>query len=356
MEVLTARVKNISNAKRVYMFRIIKLSGKIAAAGVTAIAAVSLLLCAYKITPVHLENTAGNTDYVWPSKSVWVDATEGISFGQYDEKGFNNKTVIENPDIIVVGSSHMEAANVMQDENAAYLLGQKLDGKYSVYNMGISGHNFAKICQYLPANMEIFEKVPKVTVMETDSVQITPKNVEEVIKHSVEYTPSHSSGILETVQKIPFFRLMYRQIDSGLLDLFMPSHTAENTNNASENIDYTAYENIFSYLENIEATYGTQIVIFYHPFETLQSDGGIDYGEDSPYLKAFTEQAEKHNITFADMTSSFENMYYTKHHVAHGFATGKLGIGHLNKYGHAEIAEELYKAILELEDGGLLCK
>ena len=42
--------------------------------------------------------------------------------------------------------------------------------------------------------------------------------------------------------------------------------------------------------------------------------------------------------------------------MAHGFPTGKIGSGHLNKYGHAAVAEELYDVILELEEDGLLCK
>ena len=51
------------------------------------------------------------------------------------------------------------AKNVMQDENAAYLLSQKFIDKYSVYNMGIAGHNFFKVCQYIPANLKLYEKI-----------------------------------------------------------------------------------------------------------------------------------------------------------------------------------------------------
>ena len=97
--------------------------------------------------------------------------------------------------------------------------------------------------------------------------------------------PSHSSGIIGMLQKIPFCRLIYQQIEGGLIDLFMPPREAEsNLNEAmvedvpseskvSESIDYAAYDELFSYLEKIESEYGTQIVIFYHPFETIQSGG-----------------------------------------------------------------------------------
>ena len=87
---------------------------KVVLAGIVSIAIISLLLCFYSITPVHIDNPKGNTDYVWPAHSIWVKVTEGIAFGRYDADGFNNRTVIENPDIIFLGSSHIEATEVMQ--------------------------------------------------------------------------------------------------------------------------------------------------------------------------------------------------------------------------------------------------
>lgn len=105
---------------------------KVIVSGIVAVAIICGLLCFYDIKPIHKENPKGNTDFVWLPNSIWVKATEGIAFGKFDANGFNNKSVISNPDIIVLGSSHMEAFNVMQNENSAYLLSQKLNGKYSL--------------------------------------------------------------------------------------------------------------------------------------------------------------------------------------------------------------------------------
>ena len=74
--------------------------------------------------------------------------TEGIAHGRFDANGYNNLAVIENPNILLLGSSHMEAVNVNQDENIAFLLANELNGTHSVYNLGISGHNFIKVCKY----------------------------------------------------------------------------------------------------------------------------------------------------------------------------------------------------------------
>ena len=49
------------------------------------------------------------------------------------------------------------------------------------------------------------------------------------------------------------------------------------------------------------------------------------------------------------MTDDFEKMFYEENHVPHGFSTGQIGVGHINKYGHAVIAESLYRDINELE-------
>lgn len=347
--------------------KIIKGILKVLGAGIVSVVIICGLLCFYSIIPVHVDNTRGNTDYVWPANSIWVKATEGIAFGKNDAKGFNNKSVVKNPDIVVLGSSHMEATNVMQDENAAYLLSEMLKGKYSLYNMGISGHNFYKVCQYLPANFELYDKVPKVVIIETSTVNISQNNVDEILASSIERTPSYSTGIIGTLQRVPFFRTLYNQLEGGLLKLFMPisglsvSNIDEDIEPVTDTsvteikIDETAYDELFSYLKEMEEKYGTQIIICYHPTEKLMEDGSIYFNSDE-YLTTFSRFADKYNISFVDMTNRFENMYYQENHVAHGFCTGELAAGHLNKYGHAAMADELYNVIFRLEEAGELCQ
>ena len=49
------------------------------------------------------------------------------------------------------------------------------------------------------------------------------------------------------------------------------------------------------------------------------------------------------------MTPSFSELFETENKLAHGFANSALGEGHLNQYGHREIAEEIANTIKELE-------
>lgn len=338
---------------------------KIVAAGIVSIAIISFLLCFYSITPVHIDNPRGNTDYVWPANSIWVKLTEGIAFGKYDADGYNNKAVIDNPDIIFLGSSHIEATEVMQNENAPYLLSKKLEGKYSVYNMGISGHHFYRVCQYLPANLKLYDVAPKAVIVETDTLTVTKDIVDQIITASIERMSSPSGGVVGFLQRIPFFRTAYHQVEEGLLDMFMPSNGDEKSYGGAEvktlkgesqtEVDVKAYEELFTFFRNLEEQYGTQIIILYQPYGKLNKDGSITYERDKNG-DVFKSYSEEYGITLLDMTKKYEEMYYEEHHVAHGFCTGKLATGHLNRYGHAAMADELYNVVLKLEESGEICR
>ena len=191
-------------------------------AGITAFAILCFIFACYVFTPVHTENPNGNTDYIWPANTLWFKMTEGISWGRFDANGYNNFQVVDNPDILILGSSHMEATDVPQDRNTAHYLAQELDNAYTVYNMGISGHNFPKVCSLLSKNLELYQKAPKYIVIETSSVNITPNYADALIQGTVDFIPSNDKGIVAVIQRLPFARLAYLQVKDGLLDLFQP--------------------------------------------------------------------------------------------------------------------------------------
>ena len=247
-----------------------------------SICILSFLLLFYSITPVHMKNKKGNTDYVWPANSLYVKMTEGMAWGRFDANGYNNLKVIEKPDILLLGSSHMEATNVMQNKSVVTLLNDKLNGKYTVYNMGISGHNFYKVCQYLPTNLELYENNSKMVIIETSSININQESVDSVLNHTVSYKKSYSTGLIGMLQRVPFFRTIYHQVHSGLLKKFMNAKSdiieedsEENLVAADINVSEQTYIDLFFYLENLEKDYGVQIVIFYHPIENLNVDGTL---------------------------------------------------------------------------------
>jgi hypothetical protein len=213
----------------------------------------------------------------------------------------------------------------------------------------------------LAKDIELYEKAPKYAILETSTVNITQKDVDQILTKTVEYTPSYNSGIVGMLQQVPFFHSLYHQLSNGLLNIFMPSSTTDSTDvqtakedttvseQGSGAVDTDAYLELFSYLDEIEKEYGTQIIIFYHPTGTINKDGTIEFNSGNQ-LSAFRKYSEMRDIDFIDMTSDFEKMYYVDHHVAHGFVTGKLETGHLNRYGHAAIADALYEKIIKMEE------
>ena len=345
---------------------------KTIAAGVVAVGILSVIFSFYYLQPAHIDNVRGNTDYVWISGARWVKMTEGLSWGRFDADGYNNPEVVENPDIIVLGSSHTEATNVVQGKEFASLLRDKLDGEYTVYNMGISGHNFLKVCQYLPQNLALYSPAPKAVVIETATLTFTAQEIDTMLQGKIAKSPSYSTGVIALSQKSPFFATLYHQVQGGLIDLLMPDKEkilgifrtdsllpplntfAPSTPEMSEDeAQKQAYEKLFAYLGGLQQQYGTQIIIVHHPLTNVHFEGRIEFvNEDITAL--FSQLCQDNRIVFVNLLDRFYAMHQNEHKLPHGFVTGKIGFGHLNADGHAVIADELHSAIVQLGKEGRL--
>ena len=128
--------KNGDKRMRARFCMLLKLIGS----ALTALVLLSLFSILYQNTGVHISNPTGETDYVWLPHQLKTTATEEFSWNQMDGAGFNNAYPSSDEiNILIMGSSHMEAANVAGDKNVAYLLNEAIPDMYS-YNIGISGH------------------------------------------------------------------------------------------------------------------------------------------------------------------------------------------------------------------------
>lgn len=335
----------------------IKAIFKTVLAGLAALAILSALMLGYYFMPLRENNPKQNTDYVWMPNTPWASLTEGVSYGVTDADGFINPEVTDNPEILFLGSSHLQAMSVMPEENMCSLLNERFKGEYRAYNMGISGHTIYKVIQYLDSSLKIYKKEPKYIIIETSDVALSESAVKQALSGEVKKTEVVDTGIIAQLQKVPYFRQMYHQLDTGMMEMLLPDNRKKadnaiaNTAQASNEKPVIAekpYEETLSYFQKMEKEYNTQIIVMFHPFETINADGTIGFSE-ADYAKVFSKYAEKYDIGFVDMTNDFEKMYYEEHHVPHGFATGEVGVGHLNKYGHAVIAESLYQYIRSLE-------
>lgn len=327
-------------------------------AGFTAIIILSFVFCFYSLLPIHLANTKGNTDYIWPANSFWFIASEGIAFGRFDGNGFNNIQVIDDPDVLILGSSHMEAVNLMQSQTATTVF-NRLQSVFKAYNQGISGHDLYKTAQYLPRTLEIMGKAPSYVVIETSSVVLEENAVFNVLNHSVQYSESNTNGLLAFLQKSPFLRCIYHSLVGGLLNRLVPEL---NKNDYAEtkakdfdddHINLNSYDLFFRYLQDVVSQYDTKLIIVYHPTGFFSKEGTLQYEEDE-FADLFAEYAAIHDVSFINLKEDFLSMFYSEHHVAHGFSTGKLEYGHLNKFGHYAFAIALVREIQFLENEATL--
>ena len=88
------------------------------------------------------------------------------------------------------------------------------------------------------------------------------------------------------------------------------------------------------------------MIIVYHPAVAVNTDGSLNLAEDGA-KSDFAQACEDNGIIFLDMSERFTTEYETNHVLPHGFANSSIGSGHLNRHGHAMIADELYNMIKE---------
>ena len=319
--------------------------------GLFAILILNLLIAFYYMLPLHINNPQETTDYIWQPNSFWIKMTEGIAWGKMDELGFNNQQVIKNPEVLILGSSHMEATNVCQDENTASLLQNEFENRglaFKVYNHGISGHHFLKCCKYLSNNMQ--SDSLKYVIIETSNVGFSQTEIEDLLSGKIDFTTSYTKGILAFLQKLPFFRELYFQIDHGLLDLFLPKKPIHINSTAQDNSDLVpaSYEKLFSFVK--ENSNDKPIVIFFHPTGNPDVNGNLVFNTDEFALSLFSETAKEYGIDFIDLTAQTEKLWHTEHKTTHGFCTGTAFSGHLNKNGHKIAAQAIADMILSHQE------
>lgn len=315
-------------------------------AGIISLILLSLFTILYNNTGVHIENPSGATDYFWKPNQLKTTMSEGFSRLRMDENGFNNAaSEDEDIDILLMGSSHMEAVQVSKYENTGYLLNKALEDK-RVYNIGMSGHTI----YHCANNIEnaIKEYNPKdFVIIETATVKLDMQSMEKVLDGTYPHIDSYDKGLLYLIQKsIPAVKTLYKQIDQW--------RTAENTESAahkngtkfsSGNSDIEILEKFLAKIVSPVYSRGTKLIIFYQPDTRIDSLGNLITETDPIALAAFEKACEKNGIIFVDMTDSFQNLYRREYTLAHGFSNTAVGEGHLNAGGHRAIAEKLTAVI-----------
>jgi hypothetical protein len=315
---------------------------------------VSILLCSlfafvFNFSPARVKNESGATEYRWKSNSHKITIEEGFAYIETDEDGFNDayEAADDKVDILLMGSSHMEAYNVGAKKNTGYLLNGKLP-EYT-YNIGISGHQIWNCVENMEAAVREYRPAEYV-VLETATIELSITEMQAVLDgtYTTKMTPDNKlifylKSVLPaacTIMKsLRNWEKMGSEDDSGVSE---QDYTGE----------YAAILNAFLAKAAAPVTEsGAKLIIFYHPPATIDESGNYADPTNPKARDLFQEACEANGILYVDMTEPFEKLYNEQHRLAHGFINTGVGVGHLNKYGHEVIADTLVSVINEDKRG-----
>lgn len=326
---------------------------KAVAAMMAAFVVLNLFCIFYYNLPIHSYSETGSTDYVWGENKFYSRGTEGFASGTIDENGFNNLRTFENGeiDVLVMGSSHMEAFNVAKDKNTTARLNEMFQNaglSLDAYNIGISGHPLIKCLNNLENAIDEFSPKEYV-VIEAQSIALDSASMKKVLDGTLQPTEAHAGGIIGTLQRIPYLRLMYSQIknaqsaDEAENDVAEKKEVVKNTD--AENERNRLLDELLSRTSEICDTAGVKLIIFYNYKIDFDEQGQIVEQNNIEGIERFKTVCEKNNIIFVNMYDSFKANYYKTSKLPRGFSNTNVGEGHLNEEGHRVIAETLFSVI-----------
>lgn len=319
---------------------------KIVVSGLIAFIVLTFFCFFYYNLPIKQNNETGSTDFTWKSNYFVSRFTEGITFNKTNNEGFTNAfDYNDNLNIycLVMGSSHMGSLNVNYDEYTSYLLNEKDNNIY--YNIGISSHDLLVCVDNLESAIKTYK--PKVVVIETMSLVFDEASVDEAINHNRERIKSDYNKIVEFLESNQLIRILYYQFNNYKTNI-LNKKTVSNEKLVYEKINESSINKMLSYISEIANKYNTGIVIVYHPTTSLNEDGTLII-ENEDTNNIFNNLCESYGISYINMKDRFIKEYKDNHILPYGFINTKVGIGHLNKYGHKMMADEIYKVIAEID-------
>jgi hypothetical protein len=327
---------------------------KVIASGMMALLCLNAFCLVYYKIPFSYPSKTGVTDLCYGEHNSYSRMVEGFGYGRMNNEGFNNlEDYNEQPvDILVMGASHMEAFQVPQHKTTVALLNRFFEHTKYVYNIGISSHFFPRVVNNFEAAVRYYEPKEYV-VIETGSIQFNVQELEDGLHQRLSRIPAYYSKIRNIVQKIlPYLRLLNYQLKTYLK---MNKPDTEKSIAVFNREQYAAVlDAVMKRLSQIGAEHDLKILIFYHPYFTLNYDGSIAEKTDYAYLTMFENACRDNNITFVTMAPIFIEAYKNNHVLPHGFLNTAVGAGHLNQTGHRLIAGELFRLIGNSEKDGSL--
>lgn len=318
-------------------------------AAVLAVAILSAFCFFYYNYGVRKTNLTGATDYSWEN-AFFCHMEEGIGFGVYDEDGFNNGNYPGGQiDVLLMGSSHINAYNVKYDQGLAWILNTKEWDK-TVYNIGMEGHDLARQAYNLPYALDYYEPNEYV-VLEMFQIP-SEEEMQSVLDGTWERSSAYDAGVIYYLQKIPFFRILHKKIADYRGSVTPVNTISTNAMEETESQESVQEETSMektrdAFLSNISRICEEKKVkpiLLYHTVP-LRTEKTWVFQSDADTISSWRDTCEEEGILFLDATKAFEDRYMKNYHIPYGFSNTKIGWGHLNADGHQILAELLYEAL-----------
>lgn len=335
------------------MGRIVKVTGKICLSGILAFLALTLFCMVYYHLPARLEDPDGVTDFRWAGHAFYSRGTEGFAAGRTNNEGYINESDYlpgDPVDVLVIGSSHMEALQVPEKESTAAILRKRLPD-LAVYNVGLSNHDFLTCMRHLPAALNKYHPA-RFTIIETVNLIFPDYEFESILRRN-ETGGTERSRVYELVQKNHYLRLLYSQLESYRKS--QAGAQGDNADNISDSPDAApknsaeAVGRFLSQLHDLAQAAGTKIIIAYHPKASINADGSLQVWSDVSTMRQFDELCHQHGIGFLDLSDRIQTEYQQRNVLPYGFINSAVGSGHFNAEGHRMFADELLRIMEEME-------
>ena len=339
------------------MKKAVKYLSKCIIAGIISIVLLSLLSLIYYNPPIVTQQSDWITNFKYEENSKWSFMLEGFGHGKTDKLGYNNAYYIDcsNPDIVFVGSSHLEALQVPQEANCVYLLNEKFDkdtlphNDFKCLNLGVSAHALEVSLSNFKYVVDKYKEA-KYIVIETSNVEFSPTMLDEIAKGKFHAPEEEKSLIEKMAQKVPYFRLLYKKINEASTTKNEVVGGTNALNNDDINVYIHKMKVILNKVAKLSAENNIKPVVLMHQRFWEDSDGNIIKENKEMYINAFKECCENTGIKVIDVTKPMIDCYKTNYNFSYGFSNTSPGEGHLNKTGHRIIAEEVYQSINEMEE------
>lgn len=164
----------------------------------------------------HTSAIGDVASYSYDGQQYISNMNEGISFLVTDKNGFNNKVTFDRVDSLVLGSSHVLAVEVMQDENMTSLLNEfAICG--NAYSIAAAGQKFSDMVGYLK-NAVAYFKPTRYVIIEALSLSTDINTMQSVIDNPyLQSQESPYNRLIRIIKEIPCFKPIFYGLQNWII-------------------------------------------------------------------------------------------------------------------------------------------